>query len=435
MKLTESVILDRPLVYEDLSFLLSYGEKEGDIRKILNDILSVDAGANDYILKKINMNILTIKLKENIDRTKVPLFLNPSTASFMDVCFHAKVRQYLSDGTILKNIGYAQFMENHKCPVDFRNLTPENILKHFDYRIQFEDATPDALAHERKAVMMFLRAYGVIKSKEEMRLWSQVLKTPPRFNNDDNVYFLYPFDAHKFYTYEGFVDYKNYNKRVYTNKLLQHISFFAINFGVRCPSEIINMAVSDVVVKEDGNGYILVTEDKKHEKVRKVMPHNKTVLSSLRYKSPFNYLMNWRFKVFNDLSGDALFLQYNGKPVTSSFLRIISKAGKKITGDDDFSIYSFRHTFGTYYYQMTKDLIKTSRMLGHTKTRNTEKYVSLCDDLSEQYKGQNLFNLSLKPQNRKDAGEKVKGEDLNKSKKDAQIKVITPVDMDGLGRI
>jgi hypothetical protein len=65
---------------------------------------------------------------EKIKRTDIPLFLDPKTATFIDVAIHAKVHQYLSDSTIEKHLRYARFMELHPQPIDFRNLTPESFI-------------------------------------------------------------------------------------------------------------------------------------------------------------------------------------------------------------------------------------------------------------------------------------------------------------------
>lgn len=83
------------------------------------------------------MRNLAYELK-HIKRTEFPIYLDPKTASFVDVAIHAKIRQYLSDSTIEKNLRYARFMETHLCPIDFRNLTPESFLRHIDYRLEME---------------------------------------------------------------------------------------------------------------------------------------------------------------------------------------------------------------------------------------------------------------------------------------------------------
>ena len=90
------------------------------------------------------MGELTYALK-HIKRTDFPIFLDPQNSSFIQVAQHAKIRQYLADNTIIKNIRYARFMEVHSCPIDFRNLSFDQVLKHFDYRIEVENATSNAL--------------------------------------------------------------------------------------------------------------------------------------------------------------------------------------------------------------------------------------------------------------------------------------------------
>jgi len=333
----------------------------------------------------------------NCKRTGFPIFLDPKTTSFIEIGIHAKIRQHLSDTTIIKNIRYARFMENHVCSINFRNLTPESVLRHFDYRIEFENATPHALAHQKKAIMMFLRAYGF--EKDDLRIWSIVLKTPPITINDE-IEFVYPRDVHKFYTYEKYSKKKHFETRTYENKLFQHIAFMGFNFGMRCPSEIISLNVEDIVINSDGTGYIRISEKKKRGRRRKIIPYNKNVLSSLAYKTPKNYLKNWRWKVANIKSGDAFFLQPNGDRVTDKYIRkILSPSGKKIVANGRFYPYMMRHTFATYFYQHTKDLKKVSRMLGHTKTVNTDKYVEVSEALDQQLKGKNLFSIALRPSN------------------------------------
>jgi site-specific recombinase XerD len=127
---------------------------------------------------------------------------------------------------------------------------------------------------------------------------------------------------------------------------------------------------------------------------------NKKVLSSKVYKTPKNYRNNLRYKVANKESGDVFFLQGDGKPITENYVRDhLSPCGKIITKNPKFKPYSMRHTFATYYYQLTKNLKKVSKKLGHTKTQNTDKYVAIAEDLEEQFIGKNLFNIALKPHN------------------------------------
>ena len=83
-----------------------------------------------------------------------------------------------------------------------------------------------------------------------------------------------------------------------------------------------------------------------------------------------------------------------------------------------------RHTFATFLYQYTKNIKKVSKRLGHTKTANTDKYVSIAEDLEEQYNGKNLFNLALKPHNSEAVvGKQNKQATLSQRKNKAQPKV------------
>ncbi len=342
------------------------------------------------------MGELVYALK-HIKRTDFPIFLDPKTASFIQVAQHGKIRQYLADSTIIKNMRYARFMELHPCPIDFRNLSFEQVLKHFDYRIEVENATSNALAHEKKAIMMFIRAYGL--KPEELELWAKVLKTPPVVIND-KIDFVYPKDVHKFYIYEGYSDKTNYETRIYENKLFQHIAFMGFNFGMRCPSELITLTLDDIRINKDGHGHITIHEMKKRGKERIIIPSSKKILSSKAYKTPKNYLDNWRHKVANDKSGDAFFLQWNGRPITNKYVREhLSPSGKKITRNPNFKPYHMRHTFATFLYQQTKNIKKVAKKLGHTKTHCVDKYVDLAEDLEQQYDGKNLFNIALKPHN------------------------------------
>jgi len=324
---------------------------------------------------------------EKIKRTDVPLFLDPKTATFIDVAIHAKVHQYLSDSTIEKHLRYARFMELHPQPIDFRNLTPESFIRHVIYRLEIEDppATPNALNHEKKAVLMFLKAF-----KQYTEDWKQYVRTPPIVTNEDNTYVPFPKTVNKLY-------HAKYSNDKYENILLQTVVFMGFNFGMRPPSEICNLNLEDVTINEDGTGYIRIHEDKKHGKHRLIYPYNKTILSSPVFKTPKNYIDNWRHKIANKNSGDALFLMPDGQRVTSWYLRDhIAPVGKKVCNEKSFILYTMRHTFATYLYEYTKDMKKVAKRLGHTKSDTVDKYVHVADSIKEQTGKRNLFNQALR---------------------------------------
>ena len=56
-------------------------------------------------------------------------------------------------------------------------------------------------------------------------------------------------------------------------------------------------------------------------KQRIIIRFNKNILSSTVFKTPKNYIDNWRKKVATKDSGNALFLQPNGTRVTGKYIR------------------------------------------------------------------------------------------------------------------
>jgi len=330
-------------------------------------------------------NLLT-----NVKRTDVPYFLNPKTATFNDVAIHAHVRQELGLTTIAKHLRYARMMETHVCPINFRNLRPEDFLRHMDYRIEHEGATPNALYHEKKAILMFLKAF-----RQYTEDWDKYVKTPRIKGSESqrDVVIPMPNIVNKLY-------HAAYSANPYENVLFQTVVFFGFNFGPRPPSEICNLDVGDIVIHEDGTGYVILTEDKKHRKTRRVYPWDPTVLSGRMYRTLKNYRDSWRPIVYDqDISGDALFLQPNSRRITGNYLRNhIAPVFKKITQDSHAILYDMRHTYATYLYDRTKDIKKVAVSLGHTKTQNVDHYVFLSQEIGNQTKGKrnDLFHQTLR---------------------------------------
>lgn len=331
-------------------------------------------------------------LKEQLRQIKiadVPLFLDPQKATFLDVAIHAKIRQYLHETTIEKHLRYARFMENHPCPINFRNLTPEMFLRHMDYRLYVEDppATPIALKHEKRALLMFLRAF-----KQFNEDWREYIKTPPVEENDDAIFVPLPSVVNQLY-------HAQYSEDFYENILLQTIVFVGFNFGMRPPSELCNLNLDDVIIYEDGTGYIRFHEEKKHNKKRIYYPWDKVVLSSRIYRTPKNYIRTWRPLKETEDSSNALFLHPEGKRITGDYLRKkITPIFKAITKEPTAKLYTMRHTYGTYLYDQTKDVNLIAKRLGHKDLDNVHKYIHISNDIRKQTqnKRRNLFHQALR---------------------------------------
>ena len=261
---------------------------------------------------KRNMVGLYEQLRK-FNRLSCPIRLNPKEATFDDVAMHALLRQRLSPSTVEKNLRYARFMETHPVvPVDFRNPNYENFIRHMDYREQVEGATPNALANEWKAMLMFLRAYGIPR-------WDY--KLPPVPHSHKRM-LPYPNTVNRFFNYR-------YSDDPYENALYQYLFFHSFLIGWRVPSEIVSMTVDDVVLDGD-MGYLIVTETKKHRSQRTLIPE-KAIMTSRVHKSFKNWIDYWRPKVENQYSGNALYLWPSGRPVTVRKLgQKLSKHGKKV---------------------------------------------------------------------------------------------------------
>ena len=382
----ENSIKDSNDLRSTKSFDLGGGQKE-KCKKILKDV-----GRNiESILPESGIKMEELQsLLNNVKRTDVPYFLDPKTATFNDVAIHAHVHQELGVSTIEKHLRYARMMETHVCPINFRDPTPEDFLRHMDYRIEHEDASPNALYHEKKAILMFLKAFRLYTED-----WDKYVKTPRIKASESHRDVVIPLPAivNKLY-------HAKYSSDPYENVLFQSVVFFGFNFGPRPPSEICNLNVSDLIIYEDGKGYIILTEAKKHGKNRRVYPWDPIALSSKVHRTPKNYRDTWRPLAYNEkISGDALFLQPNGKRITGGYLRKhIAPVFKKITQDKRAILYDMRHTYATYLYDRTKDIKKVANSLGHTKTQNVDHYVFLSQEIENQVKRKrrDLFHQALR---------------------------------------
>ncbi len=325
------------------------------------------------------------KLKQ-ISRFNCPIVLNPSEATFDDVALHALLRQRLSPGTVEKRMRYARFMEKHVVPVDFRNPSFENFIRHMDYREQVEGASPHALAHEWKTMRMFLNAYGIPR-------WPY--KLPPTPSSHKRI-LPFPGTVVKFFSYQ-------YSDDKYENALYQYLFFHGFTLGVRIPSELVALKVSDVIF-EDGHAYLTITERKKHDSQRTVVPE-KAIMTSKVHKSMKNWIDKWRPKVENQYSGDALYLQPSGKPFSNDKLRTkLSRHGKKVW--KHFSPYDMRHWCAVARLIKSKvetgnfDVYTVRNFLGHEMISSTQKYIRYAEQYYRQLP-EDWISLVLKPRRKR----------------------------------
>lgn len=296
------------------------------------------------------------------------MILNQKTATFEDIALHAELRQRLKSTTIEKALRYVRFMQRHTIPVDLNNLDYTQFIRHMDYRERVEEATPCALKHEWKAMKIILKAYNIDN-------WSY--RPPPEPKPAMRI-LPFPETVHKFFMYK-------YSKDLYETRLYQYLFFFGFLIGVRPPSEIIELKVSDVYFEDFGRSYLIVTEPKKYKSQRVVVPE-KSIMTSRTHKSLKNYIDHWRPKVENQQSGDALFLRPDGRPFSDTYLRNkMSKYGKQIW--PYFHPYDMRHWCAVARLIKNKveskyfDVYQVKNWLGHEKMNTTEEYIKY----AEQY--------------------------------------------------
>lgn len=341
-------------------------------QEILKEVLS--GGGMDYE-----------KLRQ-VSRFNCPITLNPHEASFDDVALHALLRQRLSPGTVEKNMRYARFMERHPVPVDFRDLTLKQVLHHLDYREQVEGASAYVLKEELKTIKMFQRAYGQQTFD---------IKLPPTPVSHKRI-LPYPGKVIEFWNYK-------YSDDKYENALYQYLFFHGFTLGMRIPSELVALKVDDVIF-EEGYSYLTITERKKHDNQRTIIPE-KAIITSRVHKSLKNWIDKWRPKVENQYSGDDLYLQPTGRPFTIRYLgKKLSENGKKVWRY--FSPYDMRHWCAVARLIQTKvetgtfDVYTVRNWLGHEKITTTQSYIRYAEQYYRQLP-EDWISLVPKPRKKK----------------------------------
>lgn len=302
-------------------------------------------------------------IQNKFTRLDCPITLNPQDSTFDDVAMHALFRQRLSLGTVEKRMRYARFMEKHlKSPVDFRNPSYENFIKHMDYREQIdfdEGKGASALHNEWKTMKMFLKAYG-------MPIWDY---KPPSRPRSKSRYIPSPDTVFKMIHYI-------YDSDDYINALVQYTLCHAFMIGWRNPSETCVLSVEDVNIDE---GTLKITEPKKHYSTRTVVPGYSLMAGKNRKSFKF-WIDHWRPQVENQHSGDSLYLRKDGRPIKSNQYRMImSRLIKPVF--PLFSLYCTRHWCSIALLIRTKiktnnfDVYPVRNWLGHTDIQTTMAYL------------------------------------------------------------
>ena len=166
---------------------------------------------------------------------------------------------------------------------------------------------------------------------------------------------------------------------------MQFHNFF---IGWRVPSEPCAMTINDVSIDEKGRGSITITETKKQQAKRTIIP-DKVILSAPTYKSFKNWIDKWRPRAENQYSGDSLYIQPNGRPFTVRYLgKKLSETGKQIW--DSYQPYVSRHWCAIALLIRTKietkkwDTRRVQRYLGHDQLKTTDTYIEFAEEYYRQ---------------------------------------------------
>ena len=308
------------------------------------------------------------------DKIKNGIKLNPKTATFEKVAFHAERWQRLSRSSIDHRLRCARRMQKHpKYPINFNKPSYEQFIDYMDYRERVEKVSGFALMNDLRAIQMFLKAYDI-----NLRSWYYKLPVMPRHKKRKVPY---PGVVHKLCNCK-------YSNDSYENALFQYMMFHNFFVGWRVPSEPCVMTVKDVDIDNKGRGSIVITETKKRYSQRIIIPE-RYVLSSPTYKSFKNWIDHWRPKVENQYSGNALYLQPNGKPFTVRYLgKRLSENGKRVW--PYYQPYVSRHWCAIALLIRTKlecktwDTRRVQKYLGHEQASTTDTYIEFAEEYFRQ---------------------------------------------------
>ena len=319
--------------------------------------------------------------------------LNPKTATFEKVAFHAERWQRLSKSSIEHRLRCARRMSKHPIfPINFNKPSYKQFIAYMDNRERIDNVTAHALNNDLRAMQMFLRAYDI-----DLRKWYYKLPVMPRHKNRKVPFpeIVYKLCNHK------------YSKNSYENSLYQYLMFHNFFIGWRVPSEPLAMSIKDIDIDNKGRGSIVITETKKRYSKRIVIPE-RYVLSSPTYKSFKNWIDHWRSKVVNQYSGDALYLQPNGKPFTVRYLgKKLSENGKKVW--PHYQPYVSRHWCAIALLIRTKietktwDIRRVQKYLGHERPSTTDTYIEFAEEYYRQESKDWFLNALRKNKNKEKA--------------------------------
>ncbi len=299
-----------------------------------------------------------------LNRLNFPIQLDPKTASFEDIRIYAFLRERLAPSTIENHLKYLKFMELHPCPVNLREPSKENFLRHMDYREQVEHCGNGALKHEAEAFRLYLRAIGVNPAEYRYK--------PPR-PLPKEVIVAYPDQVHQ-------IIHTTYSKDRYVNALFRYLLCHNHVIGWRPTIEPSIAKTTDVDLDHET---LTITSPKLHYKTHTISIHE--ICNQHDNPSMKNWLETWRPMAANQYSQNYLYLRPDGRPFTQDTQRmfIYHHAQEKIQKIfPEYYNYTSRHFCAISRLIRTKletghfDEYEVMHYMGHTKTATTNIYTN-----------------------------------------------------------
>ncbi len=141
-------------------------------------------------------------------------------------------------------------------------------------------------------------------------------------------------------------------------------------------SEIINLRLSDVSLK---NEIVIINSGSKH----RFIPLGKACINAM-----LMYLQDARVELLSEKSGDALFLNFYGQPMTrQGFWKIIKKYIIELGIDANVTPQTIRHSFALHLLKNGADADSVSEMLGYSDVSSTKIYIDVMNNkIKEVYK-------------------------------------------------
>jgi len=319
--------------------------------------LPEDTALNGGILENVEL--------QKFNRSMTPIILQPQHITIDDLEIHMVYRQRLTREYTQVLLRTLDRMKKHVIPFDLFQPDYSQFIRHMDYRETIEQAHPSILKLEWQAVRHLLAAYSIPE-------WSYRLPSMPQARP---TLLPLPDQAHNLIHHV-------YDRDDYRNALTQYFLMHSYMIGMRSPSELVNLRVTDIDLD---NNIMVITEKKKGNKKR-ILALSETLMNSRWTKSMRNWIDKWRPKTQNQYSRDALYLRPDGHPIKEQQItnHILRRVQPLYPG---YHLYVSRHWCATallireYLRHGHWNVYTVKNHLGHENESTTYNYIKF----AEQY--------------------------------------------------